>query len=179
MRHDLIGMVRCLSLTDTFWMKRADEDLAWERVSLYRNPFDDAVARIAFDGTGMYGRANSPTSPEFATSGSFAKCWIRESGGIYLLKRGSEGFVNAGCEPYSGKLASDLLAAAGVDHVPYSLVRFHKRLTCKCPLFTSKERGLSRRIGSWTARSVRARCSSSLRRTARRRASARWSSWTP
>ncbi len=44
-RHDFIGMVRCLSLTDTFWMKREDEPLIWDDVSLYRNPFDDAIAR--------------------------------------------------------------------------------------------------------------------------------------
>lgn len=95
-RHDFIGMVRCLSLTDTFWMKRDDEPLTWDDVSLYRNPFDDVIARIAFDGTGMYGRANSPTSPEFATSGSFAKCWIREGDEISLLKRGSSGYATLG-----------------------------------------------------------------------------------
>ena len=61
-RHDFIGMIHCLSLTDTFWMKREDEALTWDDVSLYRNPFDDVIARIAFDGTGMYGRQNSPTS---------------------------------------------------------------------------------------------------------------------
>ena len=140
-RHDFIGMARCLSLTDTFWMKRADEDLSWDSVSLYRNPFDDVIARIAFDGTGMYGRANSPTSPEFATSGSFAKCWIREGGAISLLKRGSSGYANAGFEPYSEKLASDLLAAARIDHVPYEIVRYHGALASKCPLFTSEEVG--------------------------------------
>lgn len=140
-RHDFVSMVRCLSLTDTFWMKREDEDLKWENVSLYRNPFDDVIARIAFDGTGMCGRRNSPTSPEFATSGSFAKCWIREGDQISLLKRGSTGFANAGFEPYSEVLASDLLAAAKIDHVPYSLMRFHKKLACKCPLFTSEEKG--------------------------------------
>ena len=140
-RHDFIGMVRCLSLTDTFWMKREDEDLTWDDVSLYRNPFDDAIARIAFDGTGMCGRQNSPTSPEFATSGSFAKCWVREGGQISLLKRGSTGYANAGFESYSEKLASGLLDAAKVDHVPYSLVRFHGKLACKCPLFTSEDEG--------------------------------------
>lgn len=140
-RHDFIGMVRCLSLTDTFWMKREGEDLGWADVSLYRNPFDDVIARIAFDGTGMYGRVASPISPEFATSGSFAKCWVREDGEISLLKRGSTGYANAGFEPYSEVLAADLLAAAGVDHVPYSLARFHKKLACKCPLFTSEEVG--------------------------------------
>lgn len=140
-RHDFIGMVRCLSLTDTFWMKREDEDIKWDDVSLYTNPFDDVIARIAFDGTGMYGRHNSPTSPEFATSGSFAKCWIRENGQISLLKRGSTGYANAGFEPYSEVLASKLLDAASVRHVPYTLVRFHKKLACKCPIFTSEKEG--------------------------------------
>ena len=140
-RHDFIGMVRCLSLTDTFWMKREDEDLKWDSVSLYKNPFDDVIARIAFDGTGMYGRQNSPTSPEFATSGSFEKCWIRESGEISLLKRGSYGYANAGFEPFSEKLSSDILEAAKVKHVPYSLLKFHKKLACKCPLFTTEEKG--------------------------------------
>lgn len=140
-RHDFIGMARCLSLTDTFWMKRADEELTWDDVSLYRNPFDDVIARIAFDGTGMYGRANSPTSPEFATSGSFAKCWVRENGEISLLKRGSTGYANAGFEPYSEVLAADLLSAARIDHVPYGIVRFHGALASKCPLFTSEDVG--------------------------------------
>ncbi len=140
-RRDFIGAARCLSLTDTFWMKRANEDLHWSEVSLYRNAFDDVIARIAFDGTGMYGRHNSPTSPEYATSGSFAKCWIREGNEISLLKRGSVGFANAGFEPYSEKLASDLLEAAKIDHVPYSILKFHGKLACKCPLFTSEKEG--------------------------------------
>lgn len=124
-RHNFISMARCLSLTDTFWMKRADEDLKWDDVSLYQNPFDDVIARIAFAGTGMYGRQNSPTSPECATSGSFAKCWVREDGQISLLKRGSSGYANAGFEPYSEKLASDILEVAHINHVTYlaSIIR--------------------------------------------------------
>lgn len=140
-RHDFISMVRCLSLTDTFWMKREDEDLKWDDVSLYTNPFDDAITHIAFDGTGMYGRQNSPTSPEFATSGSFAKCWVRENGQISLLKRGSTGYANAGFEPYSEVLASNLLDAANAHHVHYALAKFHKKLACKCPIFTSENEG--------------------------------------
>lgn len=140
-RHDFIAMARCLSLTDTFWMRRADEDIAWDDVSLYRNPFDDVIARIAFDGTGMYGRQNSPTSPEYATSGSFAKRWVREGDQISLLKRGSTGYANAGFEPYSEALASQILDAAGVEHVPYEVVTYHGSLASKCPLFTSEQVG--------------------------------------
>lgn len=140
-RHDFISMARCLALTDTFWMKRADEDISWNDVSLYRNPFDDVIARIAFDGTGMYGRQNSPTSPEFATSGSFAKCWVREGDQVSLLKRGSEGYANAGFEPYSEVLAAEVLQAASIDHVPYTIENFHGKLASKCPLFTSEKVG--------------------------------------
>ncbi len=140
-RHDFISMARCLSLTDTFWMKREDENLTWSDVSLYQNSFDSVIARIAFDGTGMFGRQNSPTSPEYATSGSFEKCWVREGGEISLLKRGSTGYANAGFEPFSEKLASDVLEAAGVKHVPYTLLRFHKKLASKCPMFTSEDVG--------------------------------------
>lgn len=140
-RHDFIAMARCLSLTDTFWMKRADEGISWDEVSLYRNPFDDVIARIAFDGTGMYGRQNSPTSPEFATSGSFAKCWVRDGDEISLLKRGSSGWANAGFEPYSEVLAAELLDVAGVDHVPYTIEQYHGKLASKCPLFTSEDVG--------------------------------------
>ena len=122
-------------------MKRADEDISWNDVSLYRNPFDDVIARIAFDGTGIYGRQNSPTSPEFATSGSFAKCWVREGDQVSLLKRGSEGYANAGFEPYSEVLAAEVLQAASIDHVPYTIENFHGKLASKCPLFTSEKVG--------------------------------------
>ncbi|MCQ2751655.1 MAG: hypothetical protein MJ189_00900 [Coriobacteriales bacterium] len=140
-RHDFVGMARCLSLTDTFWMKREEEDISWDNVSLYRNPFDEVIARIAFDGTGMYGRQNSPTSPEYATSGSFAKCWIREGDQISLLKRGTDGYANAGFEPYSEVLASQLLDASGIEHVPYTVVNYHGNIASKCPLFTDEGRG--------------------------------------
>lgn len=140
-RHGFIGMVRCVSLTDTFWMRRADSQISWEDVSLYSNGFDDVVARIAFDGVGMYGRQFSSTSPEFGTSGSFDKCWLREEDGPHLIKRGSSGYVNAGFEPYSEKLCADILDAASVSHVPYTLRAYHGKLASDCPLFTSEEVG--------------------------------------
>ena len=90
-----ISMTRCASLTDTFWMKKATDPLDWNKISLYTNDFDETIARISFDGTGLYGMQFTPTTPELSTEGSFAKCWVREkSEGVYLYKRGSEGFIN-------------------------------------------------------------------------------------
>ena len=140
-RKSFIDMVRCVSLTDTFWIRHEDSGLTWRDVSLYTNAFDDVVARIAFDGAGMYGRQFSSISPEFGTSGSFDKCWVREQDGPHLLKRGSSGFANSGFEPYSEKLCSDIFDAASVEHVPYTLRNYHGKLASDCALFTSEEIG--------------------------------------
>lgn len=137
-----ISMTRCASLTDTFWIKRADDPIDWNGVSLYRNKFDETIARIAFDGTGLYGQHFSTTTPELSTDGAFEKCWMRENDGqIYLYKRGSEGAANSGMEPYSEAFSSQLLDELGFPHVEYSVFEYHKKLTSKCRLFTSESLG--------------------------------------
>ena len=138
-----IDVMHATSLNDTFWVKDADSGLRWEDVSLYSNDFDDVVARVAFDGNGLYGIQFSPTrlSPELETSGNYPKCWIRDEGEICLMKAGSEGYANAGGEPYSEKLVSDMLDFLGYEHVTYTLERFHGRLATKCRSFCTEETG--------------------------------------
>ena len=140
-RSGFIAMTKCTSLTDTFWVKPTESDLQWEDVSLYRNPFDETIARIAFDGTGMYGQKFSTTSPELTTDGAYEKCWIRENNQISLIKRGSSEYANAGVEPYGEALATQLLKTTKTEHVPYELINYRKKLASKCPIFTSEKYG--------------------------------------
>ena len=140
-KNGFINTTHCTSLNDTFWVKSEKSDLKWEDVSLYTNPFDDTIARIAFDGVGLFGEQFSSTSPELTTEGSFEKCWIRENDNIYMVKRGSSGSVNAGMEPYSEALVSQLTTAIGCQAVNYELVYHHKHLASKCKLFTSEQYG--------------------------------------
>lgn len=91
-----ISVTHAVSLNDTF--------LKWADVSLYSNSFDEMTAKAAFDGA-ISDTDFSSTSPEFGTDGSYAKCWIRESDGIYLCKSGSATFE---LEPLSEYLASQL-----------------------------------------------------------------------
>lgn len=76
-----LDISHALSLIDTFWVKSVDSWLEWEDLSLYTHPFNDVIAKTAFEG-GLHGRHLSTTSPEYGTDGSFAKCWIREDGTI-------------------------------------------------------------------------------------------------
>lgn len=137
-----LDVSHALSLNDTYWVKKESQiDLTWEKVSLYKNKFNDVIARIAFDG-GMYGAHFSSTSPEFGTDGTFAKCWIREKGIVKLVKRGTTGYSNAGLEPYSEYYSCQLMEAFEVDHVEYTLTSKSNKIATKCELFTSEQYGL-------------------------------------
>lgn len=143
--RSIIDYSKGLSLTDTLWVT-TDTSLKWENVSLFRNPFDETIAKIAFDG-GMYGRIFSTTSPEFGTDGMLPKCWIRRDGGTYLIKGGLTGGYNTGHEPCAEVMSHQVLSRLGYNHVPYTMEtrkRYTKDKTERyavscCPLFTSEE----------------------------------------
>lgn len=137
--RSVVDFSKGLSLTDTLWVASSRETLCWDEVSLFKNPFDEVIARIAFDG-GLYGIPLSTTTPELGTNGMLAKCWVRRSNGsIVLLKTGTEGASNAGNEPYSENLAHQVLTRLEYVHVPYAVARYHGRLVSVCPIFTSEQ----------------------------------------
>lgn len=135
-----LDISHALSLVDTFWVKPANSDLCWEEVSLYTHPFNEVIAKTAFEG-GLHGRQLSTTSPEYGTDGSFAKCWIREGGTIRLLKRGSSGACNAGLEPYSEYYAGQIIDRFTNEYVSYDLRTHGGRICSVCDIFTSEDYG--------------------------------------
>lgn len=135
-----IEITHGLGLNDSLWVKKADSDLMWNDINLYDNNFDDVVSKTAFE-KGLHGLQLSTTSPEFTSEGSFAKCWIRENNEIYLYKKGSEGFANAGLEPYSEFYSSELAEKICKSSVSYSLIQYKGSLCSRCSLFTSQDEG--------------------------------------
>lgn len=135
--NGFLSISKALSLNDTFWVKPKDSDLVWNQVSLYRNNFDDTIARLAFEG-GDYNVEFSTTSPEYGTEGQCAKCWIRENDKVYLLKTGRN---KVGLEPYSEYYASQLAELVCKNSVKYDLGIYRDTVVSKCQLFTSEEIG--------------------------------------
>lgn len=135
-----LDVSHALSLIDTFWVKSEDSNLTWDDVSLYTHPFNEDVAKAAFEG-GLHGRNLSTTSPEYGTDGSFAKCWIRENDIIKMLKRGSSGARNAGLEPYSEFYSSQIIKHFTNEYVDYDLRTHNSRLCSVCDIFTSEDYG--------------------------------------
>lgn len=135
-----LDITHALSLIDTFWVRPTDSKLSWSNVSLYTHPFNETIAKTAFEG-GLHGRHLADTSPEYGTDGSFAKCWIRENGIIKLLKRGTSGARNTGLEPYSEFYAGQLIQAFTDNFVSYDLRTHNSRICSVCNIFTSEKYG--------------------------------------
>ena len=135
-----LNISHALSLIDTFWVKYEHSNLDCEAVSLFTHPFNEVIAKTAFEG-GLHGQQLSTTSPEYGTDGSFAKCWIRENEIIKMLKRGSSGASNAGLEPYSEFYASQLVSKFTSNFVNYDLRTQDNRLCSVCDIFTSEDYG--------------------------------------
>lgn len=139
-----IKVLHCTSINDTFWVKSIEEGIVWKNVSLYANEFNEVVARLAFEGVGLFGERFSSTSPEFGTAGAYSKCCIKGlDNEIFMIKRGTEGYVNAGLEPYCESLSSELYSIITKDSVDYKLVDFHGRKASKCKIFTNENIGLA------------------------------------
>lgn len=137
-----IKLTHSISINDTYWIKEDHENLTWSQVSPYTNNFDEVIQHLSFDGVGLQGVHLSSTSPEFGTNGAYEKCWVRENNGIYLYKRGTEGFSNAGLEPYSEFLASQIFVKMKAG-IPYDVVKYRGRIASKCKLFTNENIGFA------------------------------------
>ncbi|MDD7390894.1 MAG: HipA protein [Lachnospiraceae bacterium] len=134
---DFILLTKALSLNDTIWVKQQGSYDTWKDVSLYRNSFNEVVAKTAFDGT-RSGVFSSQTSPEYSTEGLYAKCWTRIDKEIFLVKKPSQTY---GTEIYSEIMASELAEFICPHFVPYRLTEYHGKQVSICPIFTNEEIG--------------------------------------
>ena len=125
-----------LSLNDSYWCVPEGFSGRFDEFNLYENPFNKALALIAYTGLGSIRPCGFSSSPEFTTNGNLHKAWRRIGGAVQLYKGGSSGAANTGNEPYSEYYAAQIAGAMGVNHVPYNLAKWKGALCSTCELFT-------------------------------------------
>lgn len=140
--EDIIDVTKCISLNDTYWVKRAGSRIKWGSVSPYSNSLNSEIANFSFDENRQIDGKLISHSPDFATSGNFPKCWKRMNGVIYLYKAGSSLYSNSGQEPYSEYLASLLADALQIRHVRYELVHYRGKVATRCACMCDESVGL-------------------------------------
>lgn len=113
---DLLMLTHGVSLTDCLWVRFDNEDISWKHV----NPFGE---KHIFD-INLFTESKDPilktVLPNYSVDGQFDKCWQSDSFGHYLIKTGSSGAYNAGIEPLSEILFTQIAKSIGyVNHVEY------------------------------------------------------------
>ena len=132
----IIDVCMGLSLNDSYWVPQVDFDGTFQEYNLYENPFTAALSLVAYTGYGAV-IDKFRTSPELTTNGMLRKAWsFSQTKGIWLYKGGTEGFANAGNEPFCEYYASQVAQRMGLNAVPYELVRWHGTISSRCKLFT-------------------------------------------
>lgn len=127
-----------LCLTDVYWVKRLDENLQFETISLYRHSLSNAFVDVS-----LFGRQITAENAELidirdaagdiATNGIAPKAWIKQNGVFYLMKNGDERDVQAEV------LASKIADCFRIDHVVYQSDVFDNKCVSKSKLMTNEE----------------------------------------
>ena len=139
---DVLCYSHGMSLNDCFWIQEEAENLDFDEINLYDNPFDEALGWIAFTGIPS-DISRHLSTPEITTEGMLPKYWHRIStDDIILCKGGTEGYSNAGLEPFAEVIAYLIAKRIGVNTIPYHLERRDGKPVSVSRLFTTKERGL-------------------------------------
>lgn len=123
-----------LSVNDAYWVTPAGFEGTWANYNLFDNDLDEALALVAYTGYTTSQKRKAGLSTEWTTNGQFPKAWRRIDGALQLYKGGTEGYANAGMEPYSEYFTAQAAQAFGVAHVPYELDEWKGKLASVCPL---------------------------------------------
>ena len=86
-RAKLALSYRCVSLTDVFWVKTADEEIGFHTVNLYENHLENTFMDISLRGR-QYSVQNECLARDLSTNGCFPKAWQRSEKVFWLLKDG-------------------------------------------------------------------------------------------
>jgi len=127
---NIVTMIKCraLSVTDCYWLKLYPDD-TWDKLNLYENSYTEVLDEIALNRSSKtkFTLNGNLLTPELSTDGTYAKCWQRESDGIYLYKTGA-GRKEVEAEVMASRVAEIL----GIPHVEYKLAVLYNRRCCKC-----------------------------------------------
>jgi hypothetical protein len=125
-----------LSLTDHYWVDDEKGGRRWKDINFYENDFDMDIGNLFFNRKKKAGKY-SVKSPDDVSNGNLKKRWIiGDDGKRYLLKGGTEPFLQ---EPCNEVIASEMCRRLGIPHVPYKLIMIDGEPVSKCINMTSKD----------------------------------------
>lgn len=137
---DLVEYTHAVSVSDTYWLKKENENVSWADVSFFRHSFDQSGF-----GSAMFAQVAN-TNPEAArvtpnsnTAGFHRKAWFRRNDELLLLKGGYPFYQ---MEPVNEWLAYTLGNALHLNVLQYDTEVYENNLVSVCPCMTDENTDL-------------------------------------
>lgn len=113
-------LVRCfgLSLSDQYWIKPQNEEISWDDINFFDNPFSEDIGDVLF-GTPKNMEGFDFSSPDNTSDGCLKKRWKLINGKRCLVKSGSD---LARQQPFNEVIATKIMERLGISHVGYELI---------------------------------------------------------
>lgn len=124
----------CVSLTDVYWVRQAEEDVTFAQLNLYDHSLNDAIVALSLRGRQMT-VTNEELAPDLSTRGCFPKAWIRQEEGFVLLKDGGDAVDRE-------LIASQICRCFDFRQVLYEAGIYEGQRVTKSRLITSKRYGI-------------------------------------
>lgn len=125
-----------VSLLNDYWIKEESENLKWEDVNFWDNPFSKEIGEALFNHKPYHSDYSTiGVSPDGSLNGLLKKKWIILDGEYYLQKSGS-GLTKE--EVFHEILGTELMNAAHIPNAQYQIHFDDKEACCISKCFTSK-----------------------------------------
>lgn len=107
-----------LSLSDQYWIKPHNIDITWCEINFFDNPFSEDMGNVLF-GKAIKTYDLDLSSPDNTTDGCLKKRWKIINGERYLIKGGSNPFMQ---QPLNEAIASKIMERLNINHIPYYVI---------------------------------------------------------
>ncbi|MCL2301607.1 MAG: excisionase [Firmicutes bacterium] len=124
-----------LSLSDQYWIRPKADNMAWEDINFFRQPFAEDMGKLLLE-KAVPGDRVDWVSPDCTTDGWLTKRW-EIIDGVRCLTKGGTGPLRQ--EPLNEALAAAVMRRLGVAHVDYTVVWEGGLPYSVCPNFLSPE----------------------------------------
>ena len=128
-----------LSLSDQYWIKPKNQDLTWESINFYQNDFSTQMGEILSQERKVPIQEIPDVifyTPDSSADGWLKKKWIIQGVNRMLVKGASSLYEQ---EPFNEKIASDIMAHLGIDHIPYEIMTNKGKPYSICETFISED----------------------------------------
>lgn len=137
---DLVEYTHAVSVSDTYWLKKENENVEWKDVSFFSHSFDQAgFGSAMFASVANINPDRARVTPNSNTAGFHRKAWFERNDGLVLLKGG---YPFHQMEPVNEWLAYTLGTQLHLNVLPYHTEVYENALVSVCPCMTDENTDL-------------------------------------